>query len=128
MAQPRRAGARWVGVRGDDVAQRLLDAAVETIRLIRALPRDVAGKHTREQLVRAITSAGANYEEARRAESRRDFVHKVAIAAKEAGEALYWLKLCERLQPDGRWKALRGETDELVAILTASARTARRHS
>jgi len=128
MAQPRRDAGRLAGVRGEDLAQRLLDAAVETIRLLRTLPRDVAGKRTREQLVRAITSAGANYEEARRAESRRDFVHKVAVAAKEAGEALYWLKLCERLQPDGRWKALRSETNELVAILTASARTARSHS
>ncbi|MBW2961648.1 four helix bundle protein [Mesonia aestuariivivens] len=47
------------------------------------------------QLFRSGTSIGANIWEAQNAESKRDFVHKVKISAKEADETLYWLKLCK---------------------------------
>ena len=79
------------------------------------------------QLTRAGTSGGANYAEARGAESRADFAHKVLVAAKEIGETLYWLRLIERAQlvrGDRVAWAIR-EGTELEAILKASARTAR---
>ena len=45
------------------------------------------------QLWRAGTSIGANVEEAQAAQSRADFRSKMAIAAKEARESHYWLRL-----------------------------------
>jgi hypothetical protein len=42
-------------------------------------------------------AASFNYEEARGAESRADFVHKVRIATKELREAHYWLRVVQRL-------------------------------
>lgn len=48
------------------------------------------------QLLRSGTSIGANTWEAQNAESKKDFIHKFKIAAKEADECMYWLKLCER--------------------------------
>jgi four helix bundle protein len=45
------------------------------------------------QLWRAGTSIGANVEEAQAAQSRPDFRSKMAIAAKEARETHYWLRL-----------------------------------
>jgi len=77
------------------------------------------------QLVRAITSAGANYEEARRSESRNDFIHKVAIASKELAESLYWLRILMQLYPSAN-TSLMIETESLLKILVASGRTARR--
>jgi four helix bundle protein len=79
------------------------------------------------QLIRAATGAGANYEEARAAESRADFIHKVGIAAKEMREAHYWLSLIGHSGwfRDDVSKVIR-EAAELVAILGASARTARK--
>jgi len=47
------------------------------------------------QLMRSATSIGANVMEAQNAESRRDFIHKMKIAAKEADEVQYWLILCQ---------------------------------
>ncbi|MDQ7916641.1 four helix bundle protein [Mesonia sp. MT50] len=47
------------------------------------------------QLFKSGTSIGANVWEAQNAESKRDFIHKLKISAKEADETLYWLKLCE---------------------------------
>ena len=46
------------------------------------------------QLLKGGTSIGANIMEAQNAESKADFIHKMKIAAKEAGETQYWLMLC----------------------------------
>jgi four helix bundle protein len=111
---------------GSDIAERLLELAAMVVRIANELPRTAVSRHIALQLVRSATSAGANYQEARRAESRADFVHKVGVAAKEESEALYWLLLIDRLGtlPDEFRLALR-EADELTAILVASGRTAR---
>lgn len=90
-----------------------------------ALPKRAVTRHIGLQLVRSATSAGANYEEARHAESRADFVHKVGVAAKELSEAVYWLRLLEKLRILRDGQQLLREADELTAILVASARTAR---
>jgi four helix bundle protein len=47
------------------------------------------------QLLKSGTSIGANVNEAQNAESKADFIHKLKIAAKEADETRYWLKLCK---------------------------------
>jgi len=46
-----------------------------------------------KQLLRCGTSIGANVNEAVSSESKRDFVHKLSIALKEAKETNYWLNL-----------------------------------
>ncbi|MDR2801780.1 MAG: four helix bundle protein [Prevotellaceae bacterium] len=47
------------------------------------------------QLLKSGTSIGANVKEAQNCESKPDFIHKLKIAAKEAGETEYWLSLCQ---------------------------------
>jgi four helix bundle protein len=113
---------------GSDISCRLLDLAVGAIALAGRMPRSVAGRHVASQLVRCATGGGSNYEEARAAESRDDFVHKVGVAAKEVRETGFWLALIQRCG----WAAtetepLSREANELAAILGASARTARRN-
>lgn len=46
------------------------------------------------QLLKSGTSIGAIVREAQNSESKKDFIHKFKIAAKEADETEYWLKLC----------------------------------
>ena len=46
-----------------------------------------------KQLLRSGTAIGALVREAEHAESRADFIHKMAIAQKEANETAYWLEL-----------------------------------
>jgi four helix bundle protein len=113
--------------KGADIAERLLDLAVDVLRVARTLPKDVAGRHIASQLVRSSTSGGANYEEARAAESRGDFIHKLGIAAKELRETMYWLRLLHKasLTPSNV-QPLIDQTIDLIAILAASIRTARR--
>jgi four helix bundle protein len=120
-----RGDLRW----GSDIAARLIYLAAEVIRLVRTLPKDVTGRHIAEQLVRAATSGGANYEEARAAESRADFIHKVGVAAKELRETAYWLRLVdEAALTTTPLKPLISESLQLVSILMASKRTALENS
>jgi four helix bundle protein len=114
-------------MKGDDIAERLESFGAEVVGLVRLLPRDRAGRLMADQLLRSATAGGSNYEEARSAQSRRDFVHKVSLAAKEMREALYWLGLVARTQPEIESQAscLREEGSHLVAILMKSAATAK---
>jgi four helix bundle protein len=57
-------------MKGDNISERLLDFAVGILQLVQALPKTAAGRHVGSQLFRSSTSAGANYEEARGAESK----------------------------------------------------------
>jgi four helix bundle protein len=46
-----------------------------------------------KQLLRSGTAVGAMIREAQNAESKNDFIHKLAIAQKECDETMYWLEL-----------------------------------
>ncbi|WP_445452867.1 four helix bundle protein [Flavobacterium sp. 25HG05S-40] len=46
-----------------------------------------------KQLLQSGTAIGALVREAEQAESKLDFIHKLAIAQKEANESDYWLEL-----------------------------------
>jgi len=91
------------------------------------LPRNLAGRHVAAQLIRCATSPGANYEEARAAESRADFVHKLGIALKEVRESRYWLRHAARssLLPANRLAACVREADELCRSIGRSISTCR---
>jgi len=51
-----------------------------------------------KQLIRSATSIGANVEEAIAGQSKKDFLHKMGIASKEARETRYWLRLLNKSQ------------------------------
>ena len=101
--------------------------AIAVIRFIDNLPKNKTASIIAEQLLRSATSIGANYREARRAESRRDFVHKVAIVEKEAAESLYWIELFEEamIGNSEKIKLLFNECNQLVAIFTRIGKTAK---
>ncbi len=100
---------------------------LRTIKLAGVMPRDQAGEIIGKPLLRSATSVGANYRAACRAQSRADFAAKLAIVAEEADETLYWLEWLGEsglITPE-RLKGLIKEANELVAIVTASRKTAK---
>ena len=115
-------------MKGDDIAARFEAFAAAVIALVRRLPQDRAGRVMEDQLVRSATGGGSNYDEARSAQSRADFVHKVSLAAKETREASFWLGVVSRSEASLRDDALalKREASELTAILMSSAKTAKR--
>ena len=69
------------------------------------------------QLLKSGTSIGANTMEAQNAESKVDFIHKMKIAAKEAGETQYWLLLCEHSKNYPSTNELLIKIDEINKLL-----------
>lgn len=102
--------------------------SLRIIKLVEALPNSRTAKVIGNQLLRSGTSVGANYRAACRGRSKRDFISKVGIALEEAGETLYWIELLLEAEifPEDRLSPLMQEANELIAILTASIKTARR--
>ncbi len=116
---------RRPGRRRMDIQERTFQFAVRVVKLVDRLPRTIAGMEVGRQLVRAATSVGANVEEADAAESRRDFVHKMKIAHKEAREARYWLEIVQAaLLDDAEVRSLIQESNELICILQAIIKSA----
>ena len=74
-----------------------------------------------KQLLRSGTAIGALIREAEQAESKPDFVHKLAIALKEAKETEYWIELLEQsdyLEGKGA-RSLLSDLLQLVKLLTS---------
>ncbi len=113
----------------DELRTRTQDFALRIIRLAAALPKNRTGDVLGRQLLKAGTSIGANYREALRASSKRHFVSTIQIVLREADETLYWLELLAKsgTVKAGRLSAVTQECRELVAIFSATARTARRN-
>lgn len=78
-----------------DLAERLFQFAVRTIKFLRILPNELEFNNIRFQLAKSTTSAGANYEESQGASSKNDFIYKNEISLKEMRESNYWLRIIE---------------------------------
>lgn len=71
------------------------------------------------QLLRSGTSIGANIRESQNAESKADFIHKLALAQKECDETLYWLELLQSIKKEHKTEImeLHSKGTELLTIL-----------
>ncbi len=105
--------------KGQDIRDRTFRFGVRIVKMSCQLPRTAAGFKLADQLIRSGTSVGANVEEADAAESKKDFIHKMKIALKEAQETRYWLRIiiASDMVTDSEIEKLLQESDELVRIL-----------
>lgn len=74
-----------------------------------------------KQLLRSGTSIGANVEEALAASSTADFMHKLNIAAKEARETSYWLRLLydNDFLPKNAFVSIHAHNLEIIKIISS---------
>lgn len=102
---------------------RTVKFAIAIINLSSSLPNTPESLVLKNQLTKSGTSIGANYREANRSRSKRDFKNKIKISLAEASETDYWLEIIEELN----WLKLptlinlRTEAKELLAIFTSIA-------
>jgi four helix bundle protein len=110
-----------------ELERRTKEFSLQLIRFLESLPKNYLGETLGRQLLKSGTSIGANYREANRAESKADFIHKLAIVEKEASETLYWLELMLEAGIGANQEAIRlmQEAKELLAIFTAAGRTSK---
>lgn len=80
-----------------------------------------------KQILRSGTSIGANIEEAYQGESKADFIHKLAVANKEAFETHYWIRLLKdsEILEIKIAESLLIDCDELQRMLISSIKTAK---
>jgi four helix bundle protein len=111
----------------DQLEDRLIAFAAKIIQFSTGLPKTPAGRHIALQLLRSGTSPAPNYAEARGAESRPDFIHKLGIVQKELNETAVWLKILLRTFAEKKENivAILEENQELARIITASVITAK---
>lgn len=78
-----------------------------------------------KQVLRSGTSIGANVAEAFFAQSEADFIAKLYISRKEAGETLYWIDLLKEsgYLSDDVAISISVDCDELLKLLTSSIKT-----
>ena len=95
--------------------------ALGIVKVCKELQRDKKEYILSKQLLRAETSVGANVNEAISAQSKRDFVHKLSIALKEARETGYRLNLLRdsNYLPNNSFDELNKECNEIVKILSS---------
>lgn len=96
--------------------ERTEQLALDTIMMTRTVQNSPENKVIVGQLLRSITSIGANYCEANNAASKPDFRNKIFIAKKETAESRYWLNLLKRVNPGLDTSLILDETNQLLLI------------
>ncbi len=106
----------------EELLDRTFSFGVDTLRFLFGLPNNKVYEIIIFQLAKASTSAGANYEEAQAAESKKDFIHKVGVVLKELRESNYWYRVLNEILPNSKTnkelKRLLNESLELKKIFT----------
>ena len=111
----------------NELKKRTKQFGLRMIRLVESLPGSQTARTIGNQLLRSGMSVGANYRAACRGRSKADFIAKAGISLEEADECLYWMEMLQEagIIPVEKMKDLMKEADELVAIFTASIKTAK---
>jgi four helix bundle protein len=110
-----------------NLEDRLIDFAVAIINLVETLPSTRSGTHLGGQLLRSGTSPSLNYGEARSAESKIDFLHKMKVCLKELRETHNCLRIIHRGKiylSENVLLDIINECNELISIFVKSIVTA----
>ena len=94
--------------------------ALKIVTICRHLIKEEKEFVLSNQLMRSGTSVGALVREAEQAESKKDFIHKLSIALKEANETEYWIELLNagKFITEETFKVIQLEINEIIRILT----------
>lgn len=113
-----------------ELEERLISFSVLIIELSDDIRFTIAGKNLSSQIVRSGTSVSLNYGEAQSAESRKDFLHKMKIVAKELRETYVNLRILHRTKlckTESKIHVALKENDELISIFVRSIMTAEKN-
>ncbi len=108
-----------------EVRYRAFYLSIEIIKFVEPLAQKGALRIITDQLIRCITSVGANIVEAKASSSKREFLNYFQISLKSANEANYWLAMVRELLPDKKSNIdhFIQETTEIGKILGTSILT-----
>ncbi len=83
-----------------------------------------------KQMMRSGTAIGAMVREAEQAESSADFVHKMAVALKEANETEYWIELLGQsgYMEEKVANSLKNDLTEILKLLTSIIKSTKQNN
>lgn len=95
--------------------------AIRTVRLYQVMITEKKEFVLSKQLLCAGTSVGAMVREAEHAETKKDFIHKMAIAQKEINESIYWLELLKETNylNVSEFESLNNDAIEIIKLITS---------
>ena len=110
-----------------ELLQRTKTFALRVMKLVNALPNNIAGRKIGDQLMRSGTSVASNYRAACRGRSKAEFIAKLGIVEEEADESALWMELIieGELMKKNLVESLLQESIELTKIMAASKMSAR---
>ncbi len=102
--------------------------AVRVVNLYKYLCHEKKEHVLSKQLLRSGTAIGALVREAEQAESKPDFIHKMAIALKEANETEYWVLLLAETDylNTQESESIINDNKELLKLLTSIINSTKR--
>ncbi len=111
------------------VKDKSFDFAVRIVKLYKFLVNKKREFVLSKQLLRSGTSVGAMIREAEQAESKADFIHKMAIAQKECDETLYWLELLYKTEylSQKQFSSINCDAIEVIKLITSIIKETKKH-
>lgn len=109
----------------DNLKYRSYIYAIDIIKLVANLPKNLVGDTIGKQLLRCGTSIGANIVEAQSGTSRKDFINFYSHALKSANESKFWLCLLRDSTSidNKKIESLLDETAQIANMLAKSILT-----
>jgi len=110
-----------------ELQHRTRDFAVRIVKMFRALPRNTEAQVLGKQVLRSGTSVAANYRAVCRSRSKQEFIARIGVVVEEIDETAFWLDMLVAcgIVAEPKLAALTKESNELLAIFTASQLTAK---
>ncbi|QOG03987.1 four helix bundle protein [Flavobacterium sp. MDT1-60] len=107
------------------IKDKSFDFAIRIVKLYQYLCIEKKEFILSKQLLRSGTSIGAMVREAEHAESKNDFIHKFAIAQKEANESIYWLELLKATDylNDKEFENINSDAIAILKLITSILKT-----
>jgi four helix bundle protein len=104
-----------------DIHERIYQFIVRVIKLVNTLPKTASNVVIIPQLLRCVTSMGANDQEADGSLTKKDFIHGYTVVRKENKETNFWLRLIADTNPTIKPKMgnIIEEGQEIVAIISS---------
>ena len=111
------------------IKDKSFDFALRIVKLYQFLTKEQKEFVMSKQLLRSRTSIGANVREGEHAESKADFIHKMAISLKEANETEYWLLLLYKSNylSEKAFQSIDKDLKEVLKILIAIVKTSKQN-
>jgi four helix bundle protein len=104
-----------------DIHERIYKFIIRVIKLVNILPKTSSNSVVIPQILRCVTSMGANDQEADGTLTKKDFIHCYTVVRKESKETNFWLKLIADTNPNmkSKMESIIQEGQEITAIISS---------